>query len=138
MGGGDIWGGDVGHGEQARPARAAYIGHACRACSKPPTNKATDGQAPQEYERDFRSECSWGLLGYILARGIDVWRRGASIHDCGNGNVELPQRATSSLTFASHARFPKKYLQANNYLQTGKKLPACNFFNMQVKKITFM
>ena len=44
----------------------------------------------------FGSECSWGLLGYILARGIDVWRRGASIHDCGNGNVELPQRATSS------------------------------------------
>ena len=46
----------------------------------------------------FGSECSWGLLGYILARGMDVWRRGASIRDYGNGNVELPQRATSSLT----------------------------------------
>ena len=46
----------------------------------------------------FGSECSWGLLGYILARGIDVWRRGASMHDCGNGNVKLPQCATSSLT----------------------------------------
>ena len=46
----------------------------------------------------FRSECSWGLLGYILARGMDVWRRGASIREYGNGNVELPQRATSSLT----------------------------------------
>ena len=46
----------------------------------------------------FRSECSWGLLGYILARGMDEWRRGASIRDYRNGNVELPQRATSSLT----------------------------------------
>ena len=44
------------------------------------------------------SACFWGLLGYILARGMDVWRRGASIRDYGNGNVELPQRATSSLT----------------------------------------
>ena len=46
----------------------------------------------------FGSECSCCLLGYILARGIHVWRRGASMHDCGNRNVELPQRATSSLT----------------------------------------
>ena len=46
----------------------------------------------------FGSECSGGILGYILARGIDVWRCGASIRECGNGNVELPLRATSSLT----------------------------------------
>ena len=27
-----------------------------------------------------------------------MWRRGASIRECRNGNVELPLRATSSLT----------------------------------------
>ena len=27
----------------------------------------------------FGSECSEGILGYILARGMDLWRRGASI-----------------------------------------------------------
>ena len=39
-----------------------------------------------------------GLLRYMLARGMDLWRRGASIREYGNENVELPLRATSSLT----------------------------------------
>ena len=45
----------------------------------------------------FGSECSEGILEYILARGMDLWRRGVNtLH--GNGNMELPLRATSSLT----------------------------------------
>ena len=31
-----------------------------------------------------------GLLRYMLARGMDLWRRGASIREYGNENVELP------------------------------------------------
>ena len=31
------------------------------------------------------SECSWALLGYILARGMNALRRDASIREYGNG-----------------------------------------------------
>ena len=30
-------------------------------------------------KKKFGSGCSEGVLGYILARGMDLWRRGASI-----------------------------------------------------------
>ena len=50
------------------------------------------------FEIQFTIRVLLGLLRYMLARGMDLWRRGASIREYGNGNVELPLRATSSLT----------------------------------------
>ena len=52
----------------------------------------------QVWKPHLGSECSWALLGYISARGMNALRRDASIREYGNGNVELPLRATSSLT----------------------------------------
>ena len=55
------------------------------------------GQTNHAKFRQIHPATFRGSVDYILTRGMDAWRNAASMCEYGNGNVELPQRATSDL-----------------------------------------